>query len=299
LQETVVNLQDTVVNLQDTVVNLQETVVNMNESFTATMISVFQDLHSYSRRRVSTLKKSVGSAELTVGDKKVQFGTSHALLRKGKVATIFSPHLNLSAVGIFLIPHVLPHPRFDFAILTICPSASISSALNVSAYAIPELGDELIVYGHGDSASVWTGIVSREATSPSFVNCSVTPAQQWSGVTRICAGELIAQGHQHEGLSGAPVLNGCGYVGTAHAAVVPDRSTLENSAGIIPASFIFDFIDEHIDKLPTLDGCKLQAEAPPVASFVDCSARAVDSSSCNKANRDGITGQEGAGAWEL
>ena len=224
------------------------------------------------------MKKSVGSLQLNVRDKNVQFGTLHALLRKGKVATIFTPHLNLSAAGIFTIPgpeQVLLHPGFDFAILTKCPSASISSALNVSAYAIPELGDELIVYGHGDSASVWTGFVSRVATSPSFVNCSVTPAQHWSGVTRICAGELIAQGHQHEGLSGAPVLNGCGYVGTAHAAVVPDRSTLENSAGIIPASFIFDFIDEHIDKLPTLEDCKLLAEVPPVASFVDCSARAV------------------------
>ena len=90
-------------------------------------------------------------------------------------------------------------------------------------------------------------------------------------------------------MSGAPVLNGCGYVGTAHASIGPDSSKLANFAAIIPAAVIFDFIDLHLGKLPTLEQCGLQAEAPPVARFVDCSARQLDvclTSSCNdnKAN---------------
>ena len=230
----------------------------------------------------------------------------HALLIHGKVATIFTPHAKMSPKDIDKNPeltNVLLHPEFDFAILPICPpSALISVALNVSEYAIPALGDERIVYGHGASASVWTGIVSRVANFENFVNCSITPAQHWSGVTRICAGELIAQGHQHEGMSGAPVLNGCGYVGTAHAAVMPDESKLANFAAITPAAVIFDFIYLHSDKLPTLATCGLHAEAPPVARFVDCSTRSLDSSRensiCNNANRDGtalVFGQAGVG----
>ena len=279
---------------------------NMNESLTATINSGFQDLHSFSQRRVGVLEKSAAPLRLTASDKTVSMGTMHALLILGKVATIFTPHAKMSPNDIGKNPeltNVLLHPEFDFAILPICPpSALISVALNVSEYAIPALGDELIVYGHGASASVWTGIVSRVANFENFVNCSITPAQHWSGVTRICAGELIAQGHQHEGMSGAPVLNGCGYVGTAHAAVMPDESKLANFAAITPAAVIFDFIYLHSDKLPTLATCGLHAEAPPVARFVDCSTRSLDSSRensiCNNANRDGtalVFGQAGVG----
>ena len=294
----------TTLKLQNSMSELQNSMSNMNESLTATINSGFQDLHSFSRRRVGVLEKSTAPAHFPVDGKNVSLGTVHALLIHGKVATIFTPHINIStAVAFHDLNHTRLHPAYDFAILTICPStALISVALNVSEYAIPALGDEIIVYGYGDTASVWTGIISREAKVSSFVNCSEIPAQHWSGKTRICAGELIAQGHQHGGMSGAPVLNGCGYVGTAHAAVVPDNSKFANFAAIIPASVIFEFIRLHSDDLPTLADCHLQAEAPPVARFVDCSTRALDScresSICNNANRDGpaiVIGQAGVG----
>ena len=299
----VTKLQNSMTNMNESL-NLKMT--NMNESLTATINSGFQDLHSFSHRRVGVLEKSAAPLRLTAVDKSVSTGTMHALLVHGKVATIFTPHAKMSLADIDENPeltNVLLHPEFDFAILPICPpSALISVALNVSEYAIPALGDELIVYGHGASASVWTGIVSRVANFVNFVNCSNTQAQHWSGVTRICAGELIAQGHQHEGMSGAPVLNGCGYVGTAHAALMPDESKLANFAAITPAAVIFDFIYLHSDKLPTLATCGLHAEAPPVARFVDCSTRSLASSRensiCNNANRDGtaiVFGQAGVG----
>ena len=269
------------------VTKLQNSMANMNESLTATINSGFQDLHSFSQRRAGLMEKSVGTLLAEINGKKMAFGTMHALLRHGKVATIFTPHTNLSESGIdpyHEFKNVLLHPGFDFAVLTDCPKDPVTHALDVAAFAIPTLGEKLIMYGEGDSASVWTGIVSRVAKSPKYVNCSVTSANHWSGVTHVCAGEIIAQGHQHEGMSGAPVLNGCGYVGTAHAAIGPDASKLANFAAIIPAAVIFDFIDLHLGTLPTLEQCGLQAEAPPVARFVDCSARQLDvrlTSSCD------------------
>ena len=164
------------------------------------------------------------------------------------------------------------HPEFDFAVFTTCPRAS-AKALNVSAFAVPELGDDLLVYGFGVVGSVWEGVMFRVAKMPNAVNCSLNPAQHWSGETRICAGEFIAQGHQHEGMSGSAVLNGCGYVGTAHATNTPVGTQRANFAVIIPAMVIFEFIDLHADKLSTLEDCKLQPQMPPVAGFVECSDR--------------------------
>lgn len=112
--------------------------------------------------------------------------------------------------------------------------------------------------------------MSRVARVPSAENCTLAPARHWQGVTRICDGEFIAQGHQHEGMSGSAVLNGCGYVGVAHAARIPAGTRLANFAAIIPAKAVIDFIDLHASKLPTLADCGMQAVLPPVAVFVDC-----------------------------
>jgi len=194
--------------------------------------------------------------------------TLHALVRNGRVATIITPHIKSSGLN----GSVLLHPWYDFGIFTDCVS-DLETALNVSEYAIPELGDGLIAYGYGVSASVWKGTMSRVARTPGASNCSQTNASHWTGETRLCDGDLIAQGHQHEGMSGAAVLNGCGYVGTAHAALIRPENKLANFALIIPAKAILDFIDLRSKDLPTLQKCNMQVTTPPVAVHVDCSSR--------------------------
>jgi hypothetical protein len=62
------------------VTKLQNSMTNMNESLTATINSGFQDLHSFSHRRVGVLEKSAAPLRLTAVDKSVSTGTMHALL---------------------------------------------------------------------------------------------------------------------------------------------------------------------------------------------------------------------------
>ena len=236
------------------------------KSLTDVVKGGFQDLHSFSRRRVQILTRITTRVLI---ENNVFIGTGHTLLRNGKLAIIFTPHIKINYNITSLYTNVLLHPEYDFAIITSCP-ADTKYALDVTSYAVPELGDGLIVYGHGNTASVWKGIMSRVAKVPYAANCSLVPAQHWSGDTRICDGEYIAQGHQHEGMSGSAVLNGCGYVGMAHAVDRPDETKLASFAAIVRSEDIVSFMDSHADKLPTLGDCGMQAVLPPVARFVDC-----------------------------
>jgi len=62
---------------------------------------------------------------------------------------------------------VLLRPGFDFVVLTDCPTAPVTLALDGAAFAIPALGEELIVCGDR---------YCFKSTSK-FLNCSVTPAK--------------------------------------------------------------------------------------------------------------------------
>ena len=120
-------------------------------------------------------------------------------------------------------------------------------ALDVTFYLVPNLGDDVLAYGIGVYAYVWVGSIAREVYG--IFNCSSRTASHWTGATRICDGEFLAQGHQHEGMSGAAVLNGCGYLGMAHAAQMPSASKLANFAALIPASEIIKFIDQNLARI--------------------------------------------------
>ena len=279
LTQLFIKLNDLSLQLDDLTIKLNEsearTSIKLDESesrLTLTLESGFQGVHSFGRRRAATLASVSASASDPCNMNMIS--TVHALFRNSKVAFVMTPHANCNlndsnpSYDPTFNGAVLLHPEYDFAFLTGCFSG-IEAALNVTSYAKPELGDNLSAFGFGNSGLLWEGVLSRVATSQdTYPNCSSKLASHWTGKTRICRGELIAQGHQHEGMSGAAVLNSCGYVGLAHAARLPDTTKMASFAAIIPARVIIDFFDKHAHSLPTLQQCKMRVEEPPLAGFV-------------------------------
>jgi len=237
--------------------------------------SGFRGTHSFGRRRANTLASVSAPLFATCNNNTSMKSTVHALFRNNKVAFVMTTHANChhpnttnSSFDPTLIGTLLLHPEYDFALFTDC-MPDINAALNVTSYAKPELGDNLSAYGFGKSGHLWDGFLSRIAKhQDGYTNCSKVLASHWTGKTRICSGELIAQGHQHEGMSGAAVLNSCGYVGMAHAADISGTTKIANFAAIVPASVILDFFDKHAHSLPTLQQCNMRVEEPPLAGFI-------------------------------
>ena len=194
-------------------------------------------------------------------------GTRHTVVYKGKVATVFTPHadcLNSHAFSPTNNGNYILDDIFDLAIDIRC--SNTSAALDISSVYEPSLGDEIITFGYGDTALVWQGVVSARVK-----NKCVSPAMHWgNGTVRFCSGEIIAQGHQHAGMSGAPVLNGCGYVGVAHAVNDKTNAPDANFAVIIPAYAVTRLIKKNLDRLPTLADCGQTALAPPLAALANC-----------------------------
>ena len=86
-------------------------------------------------------------------------------------------------------------------------------ALNVNTYAEPQLGDDILAYGFGDTANVWKGTLAGIQAKGND-----SAAVHWEELPKVGTGEYIVQAAQHQGQSGGPAVNGCGYVGLAHAA---------------------------------------------------------------------------------
>jgi hypothetical protein len=230
----------------------------------------FVDTHNFGRDRV--IVGSQVSATLKIEG---CFGhvTVHSFVYKGYVGSLITPHINCTMANseqIKLRRNLFKlHKTKDLGIFSKCPGTE--ALLDISVSAIPKLGDRVVAFGYGNTASVWEGIVSLEV----FENRN--NITHWSGDTALSKGEYLIQSAQHQGMSGAPVSNGCGYLGIAHATV----ST--NFAAIIPAVDIFAFIDDIIRTDPTflkrVDECPFDRSNTtrpypvlsfPISPFIDC-----------------------------
>ena len=236
----------------------------------------FQRTYSFNREKLETLFVITGHAGHCGGS-----ATQHTLLYLGKVASVFTPHISCTNSSVTSNSSYIYHDMYDLALDITC-DPNTRFALDISRIVTPHLGDGLFAYGFGNDADVWQGIVARFESGKS---CSAHPVKHWTGKTRVCNGEIMAQGHQHDGMSGAAVLNGCGYIGMAHCARTPSSSQLANFAGIIPAAAIQAFIAKHLSKLPTLETCKKGRISSPLAPHVNCShATTATQTVCNSAN---------------
>jgi hypothetical protein len=228
--------------------------------------NAFSDSHFFNRNRVEILRR--------VSEKFVacpeHSGTSHTVAYKGRVATVFTPHsdcLDSQAFSPTNDDNYILDDIFDLAIDLRC--SNTSAALDISSVYEPSLGDEVITFGYGSSGLVWQGVVSARVES----KC-VDPAIHWgNGTVRFCSGEIVAQGHQHGGMSGAPVLNGCGYIGMAHGVNTKTNLHNANFAFIIPAYGVTRLIKKNLGKLPTLAECRQSALAPPLAALTNCATK--------------------------
>jgi hypothetical protein len=225
--------------------------------------TAFSDSHFFNRNRVEMMRNVT---EQFVFCPEI-YGTRHTVVYEGRVATVFTPHadcLNSHAFSPTNNGNYILDDMYDLAIDIRC--SNTSAALDISSVYEPSLGDEIITFGYGDTASVWQGMVSDRVKS-----ICVSPAIHWgNGTVRFCSGEIVAQGHQHAGMSGAPVLNGCGYVGVAHAVNDKTNAPHANFAVIVPAYDVTRLIKKNLGRLPTLADCGQTALAPPLAALANC-----------------------------
>ena len=128
----------------------------------------------------------------------------------------------------------------DIAVVATCPVPGMK-ALNITQMADIKLGDDVILFGHGDTANVWKGVLSG------YANNDCGPATPWHGNMSICRGERLVQSYQHSGLGGAPVANGCGLTGMAHG--FPSTSSGAVFAAVIGAKVIQALVSKFYSKL--------------------------------------------------
>lgn len=79
------------------------------------------------------------------------------------------------------------------------------------------------------------------------------------------------QDEQHEGQSGGPTANGCGYLGLSHVAE-SSRGAGAIYAGSIGADTIVEFVKEHFETLPERGACSniTSVVAVPMMPLISC-----------------------------
>jgi hypothetical protein len=238
----------------------------------------FRGIHNIGRDRVSIAKQVTNLLLLSLVGCSGSF-TRHAFIFNDYVGELFTPHADCTNAtqdqlrmrdDLFLL-----HPTKDVGIIAQCPSKD--AVLDISISTIPQLGDNVIAFGFGDTASVWTGPISK------LVENKDDPFNgHWAGtsVTNITSGEYLVQSAQHLGMSGAATSNGCGYLGMAHAVDVADLG-LGYFSAIISAkdiqTFILDMIVMNPHKLKRYKDCFQTNHQPldivsfPIFPFMNCS----------------------------
>jgi hypothetical protein len=215
----------------------------------------FSLLHDFDRNRVATMRKVT---------EKVSFSgcaqgaaTMFSAYYRGKVARVITPHFSCNGINPFP-ESIFAHEQLDLAIVSQCQDEG--SSVNITADVDIHLGDDVILYGYGETAKVWKGFISGYAEQ----ECGLSTP--WYGNASICRGELLVQSFQHNGLSGSPVSNGCGLVGIAHA--FPPTSSGAIFAAVIGARFIRELMDKYYQKLSVC--AHVSVENLPCFPFSSC-----------------------------
>ena len=209
----------------------------------------FKSLHDFDHNRVFCLEKCCRSLRFGVKDGCIDgSATMFGVYYKGKVARVFAPHFQCNGKN----PHkknIFTHDSADLAILNQCPD-DINHVINITSLPKTQLGDNAIAFGHGDTANVWKGVLSGVYNQKN---------QHWHGgdvdkATALSDGEYLIQSYQHVGMSGAPVSNGCGLIGMAHA--FPESSSGAIFAAVITTKVIRKFFMSVFDKLSDISQCE-------------------------------------------
>jgi hypothetical protein len=239
--------------------SLESRLVASEKRLMGYITSGFTSLHNFGRDRMSVLQSS--SIKITYPCN--VNSTGHILYFRGKVFMVFTPHVECKKMIAFKDQYIL-HSKYDVGLFVDWELKEEVMALNVTDFASPELGDQIVAFGFGETAKGWLGAIVGAHEK----DCN--EAQHWSSQARMCQKEYIVQADQHSGQWGGPVANGCGYLGMAHIAIVTN-GTMATFAGIITASIILDLAIANFDKLPSLsDYPEIRVVNIPKMPFVDC-----------------------------
>jgi len=199
----------------------------------------FKDLHNFGRDRYLALAL-ISKAFTTCN----QISTSHAVNFNGRVTEIVVNHhdcrKNLGGPP----KDVIICENLDLGLKTECPVSHY--ILNISKVQPLVLGDEVVCYGH--EKILWKGHLSSENSVP--IN-----GKPWEGDIIIKSNEYAFHGEQHVGMSGGAVLNGCGYVGMAHAVGSEKIKDVGKFTFVIPATEIQQCITKNSKLLKNISQC--------------------------------------------
>ena len=233
----------------------------------------FSSLHDFDRNRVATMRSVVREISFSEVSLNCSQGvaTMFTAFYRGKLARVFTPHFNCSGYSPYS-NDIIVHEKLDLAIIPFCPEAEQTRAINITKAPDIRLGDDVILYGHGEIAQVWKGVLSGYSKG----KCGL--ATPWYGNGSICEGEFLVQSYQHNGLSGSPVSNGCGLIGMAHA--FPSSSSGAIFAAVIGVKFIREMMSKFYHRLSNIEDClHVSIENMPHYPFSNCDE--VDDNECN------------------
>ncbi len=194
--------------------------------------------------------------------------TSHGVIYRGRVATIVPRHASCkvfernewvasSDIAADHLKLLTPSDTYDVALFhNGCPSSASALLLPEKPSAL-HLGDSVIAGGYMLSRNMssklprtWAGTLSgyydmtvTNTTCVAFTRCALLSTDM-----------LLFAGIQLGGMSGAPVLNGCGYMGLA----IGSYNYHSNNAShvlVVPNYAVYDLLESNYESLIPLEDC--------------------------------------------
>jgi len=210
INDIVSKMEVKMTKINDSVSQIKIDMNNTKNEIIAKIKEQEETLHNFGRERATYL--SSVSQPLTIGQ---QNGTLHFLSVNGRIypTTVnFSDRSNKTRLHKSKIWDLSFVKDYD------CPDSAIELT-STKKITMTRLGNEVLAYGFGPFSKLWRGHVvdkniSLEVNKP---------------------GKLFAfqsGGAQHFGMSGAAILNGCGYVGMAFASGTQVNISLGLAYGI-------------------------------------------------------------------
>ena len=176
--------------------------------------------------------------------------TGHHITMDGFHALVISPHFscNKSHPGFKNLDQTsLYCDRYDMALIPLCADSGMASLDTTFTADLRNL-DSVVAGGHGKYGQLFQGHVSGKCKPSQHKHIP------WTNTTFIGENEYYITGYQDEGMSGGPVINGCGYAGMTH--VVAGKAHL-GFAGVISAESVKACFRKHAGKVKSCPGAKV------------------------------------------
>lgn len=206
--------------------------------------SLLENSNNFHFAKVDVLKKCTGAVNVCGS-----WGTTHSVVYKGRLAALTVSHFECDVKPVSLTASA----RADVALVEGCPTTT--HAMNLTgALATHRLTDDVLAFGkayvRGPTSfaivdRAWRGYVGGKYG----VSQKALP---FSGSPIVLEDEWITNAVQEDVMSGAAVLNGCGYLGLAHARPMVYN---QSQAIILPFEKIFEFLNENYDRLKSPNDC--------------------------------------------